>query len=359
MTQFNRTYTLDSEGLRGAIEVLKRAESLGLTGRERIGYHVLIKSVDIGIIGLVWIFICFILGSLFPLHISTTTLLWLVALGVLLLFVSAVGGIGSMMFNILLFRKAWYEQAELKKLGLTNLSKSLWKAGRKHRWLHRGRGPILILISTVQLLIAVPFFLSVGFLGLNEAMGWALSVAIALFLILCALTILGAQYLRNWREQIELVSNAGKLQDALRELQNHTGDHAAVMVPSNIMEQVTRIESSQIAQERKMAILESAGSERSGYAVRFTPEAAEQKSALDMAHRIKLEDLLEQLSTGLLHGEANVRGAGEISQARITNAPVEIEYSTDKPGHQIRVVAVRQIGEEADRIPGSEEQRHA
>lgn len=365
----NRTYTLDPERLRGAIEVLKRAaESFDLSQRERIGYRALIISGDVGIIGLVWLYASIALQSVLPSYDSHTTPRWLevnLILASLMLIGSAVGGTVSLLLNISLIRKAWRERAALKKLGLTNLSKSLWKAGRKHRWLQRLRGAILLIGGAVLLLSAVlsPFILLFN----DQILGaitrdWRVLAAVAalvLFYALFGLIMLAARYLRIRREQIELVSNAEKLQEALRELQKRAGDGAAVLIPADILEQVARIESSQIAQERKTAILESAGSVQSGYAVGFAPNAAEQKSALDMAQRIKLEDLVEQLSTGLLRGKADVRGAGEINLHRITSDPVEVEYATDEPGRKIRIVAVRQIGDEAYRTPGPEEQRHA
>ena len=369
----NRTYTLDPEHLGLAIEVLKRAgESFGLTRRERIGYRALIISGDLGLVSLALLVIIIILTFPSLLRNPSADPEWwmLVPFGLasLMFLVSAVGGALSLLLNFPLFLKTWRERAELKRLGLRNLSKSLWRAGRKHRWLQRVRGALLLFVGAFLLLIFLltPFALlskefSKEFFGdsTRHGMGRGVStVAVVVVYALPALTMLGARYLRNCREQIALVANAEKLEESLSELRLNAGDGRAIKIPADTLQQVARIESSQIMQERKTAILESVGSERSGYSVSFAREAAEQKSALDRADRIELEDLLEQLSTGMLRGEADVRGTGEVNRVRTASASVEIEYATDEPRRAIHVVAVRRIGDDADRTPGPEEQGH-
>jgi hypothetical protein len=133
---------------------------------------------------------------------------------------------------------------------------------------------------------------------------------------------------------------------------------AAISIPAETLEQVARIESAQIARERRTAILEGAGSAQSGYAVLFLREATEQRSALDVQGRIELEDLIERLSTRTAHVEPGARGVDALERARTASAAVEIEYAIDEPRREIRVASVRRIAGDADRHPVSGGDEH-
>src|SRR5205823_2844931 len=112
------------------------------------------------------------------------------------------------------------ERAELKKLGLTTLSRSLWKAGRRHRWLQRIRGAVLLSFSLLLLFLTAA-------VGREETFVWLMVV---LVMVLLGIIMLAARYLRHRREQTELVANAEELQKALRELQQQAGDGAAILI---------------------------------------------------------------------------------------------------------------------------------
>jgi hypothetical protein len=351
----NRTYTLDEERLGFAIDVLKRAaQSSALTRREWIAYRALIISGDLAVLTLLMTFIAgFLIG--FTAGVTQGVLEVLAVVSGILLWVSAIGGTLSLLLNVPLFLRTFRERAELKKLGLTTLSKSLWKAGRKHRWLPRIRGALLLGFGSVYI------FSPAGLMALSNVaeVDRLILVLTTIVGVLVGIIMLAARYLRNQREQTELVANAEELQKALRELQQQAGDGSAILVPAEILERVAGIESTQIAQDRKSAILASVSSPQRGYAVSFAPAAAEQKSALAIPDRIELEDLVERLSAGILHSGPDARSAGALNRARTASAPVEIEYTTDEPRRKILVRVVRRIGDAADRNPGPERQSHA
>jgi hypothetical protein len=71
-----------------------------------------------------------------------------VAGAVLIAFVVCVGvGIILLVLNIPLFFKALRERARLKKLGLSSLSESLWRASRHTRWKSAVRGALITMIG--------------------------------------------------------------------------------------------------------------------------------------------------------------------------------------------------------------------
>ena len=108
------------------------------------------------------------------------------------------------------------------------------------------------------------------------------------------------------------------------------------------MERTAKIESTQIAAERKDAVLQSAAFRPNAYAITYDGDATEQRAALDPADRVELEDLVAELSTDGAH-EAPAGTARDATLRGTTRSRgVEIEYSVDEASRGIRIVAVRQ-----------------
>jgi hypothetical protein len=352
----DRGYALDPERLDGAIEVLKRAaESSRLTRHERLAHRVLSLSSYLSSGALILFIIALPLRLFLP---ATALTKWsgvLFDVPALLLVLAAVVGVLSLVLSLPLFLKSIRDRAKLKRLGLVTLSKSLWKAGRRHRWLQRIRGGLLRFLGSLALLMAAVAFLLAKVLEKDQRIVF---VPLALCCVVLSGTMLSARYLRRQREQGEFFASPEKLQEALRELRRHAGDRAAVLVPAEMLERVARIESARIAQEQTAAILASAGSVQGGYAVIFAPEAAQQRSALDTTERLELEELVEQLSTETLRVEPDAGAAGGVKRARTASSFVQVEYATDEARRAIRVMAVRRFGDEAHRAPRAEEHGH-
>ena len=102
--------------------------------------------------------------------------------------------------------------------------------------------------------------------------------------------------LQTQRERMDLTANAEELRKAFQSLRQRAGKTEVVSVPTELVEQTSKIESAQIAKERKDAILESVSSRPTGYAIAFDRDAIEQRAMLDVADRIELADLVAQLS---------------------------------------------------------------
>jgi len=67
-------------------------------------------------------------------------------------------GIVSLALNIPLLRKVFRERARLKKLGLSSLSRSLWKESRRSRWsrwLSRAHGTLLIFAMKMKTAVSI------------------------------------------------------------------------------------------------------------------------------------------------------------------------------------------------------------
>jgi hypothetical protein len=160
--------------------------------------------------------------------------------------------------------------------------------------------------------------------------------------------LLGARYLRNQREQMDLAATAEQLKADLQQRRQQDGSDAApglVSVPAEILERTAIIESAQISKERKDAVLQSATLRESTYAITFDPNAAEQRTALGRADRLELEDLVADLSAEGVKGETQataVPGADATKFRRASeNKHVEIDYVVDYLARRIQVVAVR------------------
>ena len=336
-----RTIELDQNDLDKSIEVLSSAaQALQLMRFERLSYRALVLSVDVAALSVV----TGIIGSIAVDEPVPTpadakwspSLAWLVWSGISSVFLmSLVVGIVSLVLNIPLFFKVFRERARLKKLGLTSLSRSLWIESRRSRWISRGRGYLLIGGG----IVIVGFVaLSIGFGLANDSLAFLL-----LFYAIVVGLLLATRYLQNQRERMDLTANAEELRKAFQSLRQRAGKTGVVSVPTELVEQTAKIESAQIAEERKDAILESVTSRPTGYAIAFDGDAAE-RATLDVADRIELGDLVAQLSIDGSQLEPQ-EGMG---RNKTESKRVEIDYVIDSASRSIRVTAVRRVREVSD-----------
>ena len=135
---------------------------------------------------------------------------------------------------------------------------------------------------------------------------------------------------------------------ALESLRQHAGNAEVVSVPSELLEQAAKIESAQIAEKRKEAVLQSVAVRPTGYAITFDPYAAKDRATLGVADRVELEDLVAQLSTEGAQFEPQagaVAGAeGGTLRVMTESQRVEVVYAIDQASHGIRITAVRSGG---------------
>ena len=155
---------------------------------------------------------------------------------------------------------------------------------------------------------------------------------------------IGTRYLQIQRERMDLTANAEELGKAFKSLRQRAGKTKVVSVPTELVEQTAKIESAQIAEERKDAILESVASRPTGYAIAFDGVAAEQRATLDVADRIELADLVAQLSIAGLQLEPR-QG---MQRDKTESNRVEIDYVIDNASRSIRVIAMRRVREVSD-----------
>src|SRR5262249_9781653 len=153
-----RTIALDLKTLEGGIEALSSASrAFQLTPFERRAYRALMVSVDVA----AWSFLASIATSFIfvPVqkYLTPIQLAFLVASIVALIafILACVVGTISLVLNFPLVRKLYRERERLKELGLSSLSKSLWKESRRSRWISRARGTLLIGVAILSFLLAV------------------------------------------------------------------------------------------------------------------------------------------------------------------------------------------------------------
>src|SRR5262249_8051286 len=266
--------------LEGGIEALSSAaRAFQLTPFERGAHRALMVSVDVAIWGFValtaMIFIIVALG-LDPNDLTPVQQTLMFTSMVAFTFAVVVGTV-SLALNIPLVRKLYRERARLKELGLSSLSESLWKESRRSRWISRARGALLIVVGIIGILMFFGSFLGVGDVmrtpkQMTESEGEIRGdrgLLLALFFATIAVLIFSARYLQNQRERMELTASAEELKKALEGLRQRAGNAEVVSVPSELLEQAAKIESAQIAKERKDAVLQSVAVRPSGYAITF------------------------------------------------------------------------------------------
>jgi hypothetical protein len=266
--------------------------------------------------------------------------------------VAVIVGIVSLALNISLLRKLYRERARLKELGLSSLSKSLWKESWRSRWISRARGALTIFVGTFMTFSFLAYLMLRRTPTLPEEIesDWRIRIfVLLLFFATIPFLLFSAHYLRNLRQRMELTANAKELKRALEGLRQRAGKTDVVSVPSELLEQVARIESAQIAKERNDAVLKSVAVRPSGYAITFDRDAAEERATLGVADRVELEDLVAQLSTdgAQLESQAGAVAGAEGGTLRgITKSQrVEIAYVIDQASHGIRIVAVQHRGD--------------
>jgi hypothetical protein len=330
-----RTAALSSKELDSAIEVLSSArDALQLTRFQRFSYFALIVTADLTtyILG---IGICLVILS--ALGVYETSDEFNLIYGCLVVGCTVLGLI-SLTLNIPFFRKIFRERARLKQLGLSSFYQSLWKESRRGQWKRRVRE---IVFTVVFIWCSISFSWFFAHPSENK-----LDRVAILFLMPIAFSFLGlmvaGRYLRVQRERMDLATSAEKLTKALQRLR-HRGI-STVSVPESLLEQTAKIETAQIAEERKGAILESVSSRPTGYAIAFDRDAAEQRKTLDVADRIELADLVAQLS---IAGMQLAPREG-MQRDRTPNNRVEIDYVIDSASRSIRVTALRCVREVSD-----------
>jgi hypothetical protein len=282
--------------------------------------------------------------------------LWvLAALLIVVFLLSFLVAIVSLALNIPLLLKTFREGRRLERLGLGSLSTSLWKESRRNRWISRVRGALLLGIGILILVGMV--FTSKGMIEAIEANkrdDWILFFVGLLFYGITAGLVFGARYLRNQRERMDLAAGAEQLREALQSLQAREGPEL-VSVPAELLERTAIIESAQISEERKDAVLQSAASRPNTYAIGFSRDAARQRATLGVADRVELEDLVADLSTegAQLEAKADTGPGTEAATVRGTTASknVEIEYVIDRKSRRVRIITVRHGGEASQASP--------
>ena len=317
---------IHSSNLEAAIEVLARAaESFRLNRFESIAYRALTISVDLVIVSFIVISILLLLG-----FSDEQKPMWGIFAAFSLIFV-VCSGLATILVvvNIPIFLKTFNETRQIKKLGLTSLSRSLWKESRRANWIMRARGIVLFMTGLVLLGAGIIFGLTViDFFSI----GFCLVVGVVLIVV---------RYLRLQLEKIELSSSASQLKEALESLQKRSGSSDVVSVPSSLLEKAARIESAQIAKDRGDAVLQSDASRTYGFTIRFSRDAAAQRMALDTARRVELEDLMALLSTRGRIGEAPDKTGHP--QERATLKSVGLNYEVDENLRQILITEVLPI----------------
>jgi hypothetical protein len=340
-----RTIAVDPVRLEAGIEALARAgQAFELSRFERISYRMLMVSVDVAIAS----FVAIVLLAAPIAFVDIETMIVPIMVPASIFILAAVVGLFALVLNIPLFLRARRESARLKQLGLDALSQSLWQESRRSRWIRRIRSAFVFVIGAFSLLVALVSLVATSAVELE-------AFFVVVFYLMLAILLFAARHLRNQRERIDLAARAADLRAQLLRMRQDAGEGGSIEVPSDLLAQAARVETVRIAQERKDAVLQSVASRPGGYAVSFEPGAAARKTALDIAARIELEDMVEQISTGGADFDARAGIVfwrdGAAFRARSSGGRIEIECVLDEAARSVRVTAVTQAAAGAAPLP--------
>lgn len=375
-----RTVNLDLQSLDKVIAVLTNAmKDYKLSLSERISYRGLMLSADFAIAHFVITYV-FLASSIYwsiKSEVATISDSVLFVVGSLALLsgltlgLSLLIGIPSLLFSINLIHKTFVERKKLRLLGVAELTKSLWKESRRSRWLSRFRSGFLVFIGVYMFLGIIFTSISVKVLLLDSVLSSQIQpilspleiidfgrilVAVAAWL---AMMLFSARYLRNQREQMDLAADAVQLRSIFMEMLQQASAKGIVKVPVEFVEQAASIESTQIANSRKTAILKSTNIRSSGYAIVFDNSAAQQRLTLEVADRIELQDLEAKLSTEDIESLFPLRPSSQsmeqMLQIQTKSGRVEIEFVINYENRIIRVVTVKSlIGDNICKLAGED-----
>lgn len=337
-----RSTTLDSRSLERAIEVLSGAvKEFSPTQGEMLRYQFLKVSLDMVVISyvLMWVRGLF-LAALFPRSIFVTVFV-----------VSMIAVFICLLLNVPLMSRTLQDHRKLKSLGVSDVSRSLWKASRRRRWIDRARSGLLVIVSLSFLVVGVSDIVRPvsWFHGVRRYFDYLPEFMFSVLVLLVpAYLVFAAWLLRNQREEMELAANAQQLTAALQGLRREAGAMGNIAVPARLVEQAATVEATQIAEGRRQAIIRGAGVHGRGYAIAFEDKAAEQRAALSRSERLALEELLASLSTG----DAQVQGvrgsttrvSRKVSDGGPGRSDVEVEYVLEASASVIRISAVNRVG---------------
>jgi hypothetical protein len=346
----SRTIALDSKDLEGGIEALSSAaRAFRLTRFERAAYYTLVVSVYVTAWLSITIFlgiaaVVLFLGLAFTVDEEGNFIKAIVIMSTVNQLILCLA-IVALVLNIPLASRLYRERGRLKELGLVSLSKSLWKARRRGRWISQAFRWAPVIGLAIVGLWGTWSLSTVSGRGVVTNPDLARAYFVVMLVCIIALLILSG-YLRNQRERMEIAANAEELKKALQDLQRSAGKSGNVSVPSELLEEAARIETAQIAKERKDAVLQSVSVGPSGYGVAFDPAAAEQRRMLDVPDRVEFEDEVAQLSIDGPDKDKSDAGAvapldGPSRRGETKSKHVEFEYVVDRASRGIRIIAVR------------------
>ena len=324
-------YSLSAGQLEDAVKVLRTtAESLKASPRQERLYKWLSIAVQVSAVAFVAVIISVALDWHEQVVGAFGLVLFLaVALATLLLAVNAP-----------LILKAFRQRSVLKKLGIREVSRSAWKAGRKRHTFSRVTRALLTVAGTLCLLTASLVVLgrAIQETPADKETDFAVFIVVALFIIVGA-TILIWQFVQRSREQLAIVADANRLRSLLQSIQSEAGAGGTVEVPAEVLESVARIERVNIERERTKAVVASTRVRSQGYALLVARNVPAQKASIDAAQRVAVEDLIDDLST-----DPRPPGSEPIADGlfcvRTPEGDVEVHYGIDDAAQRVQIVAV-------------------
>ncbi len=324
-----------------ALEVLERAKAtFHLTPKQVRIYKLLRVFVYMGVCAFLCAFVSILIAIVAASRLPELAAGSAAAVGgvfILVLIVATLASPVLLLLNTPLIYRILQQQILLRKLGLKDISISLWKTRpRQGVWQKVWRA----LVTSVG-----GFFVlySLEMLYAGERDVWM--YMIVAFSFTFGATIVSQYLVQRAKERLDLVADANQLQRSLVKLQEAGAQGRAVEVSASALRKVARIESAQIAYERARAVTKGVASVGKGYGIMLAREVVTERAALDAATRLKVEELIESIGANPRLREPGTTGAEGLSTLRTAEGDLEVVYRTDDELRQVQVVALRRSNE--------------
>ncbi len=310
--------------LQQALDALDRArDTFQLTPRMQRFYKLLRLSVYAAV-GAILCFVVVVFWHMYKVNFEPGPIDFVI-LSVLV--VAMVSAPVLLLLNVPLVHRIWSQHRRLKRLGLRDLSISMWKAQLKKRpWEDRWTG-VVATTGTVMLLV--------GLMALVEGAWWQ----VALWLLLGG-PVLALYFVKRGKERLELVADANRLLRSLQQLREGAGADEDIDVPAELWESVAQIESAQISRQRVEAVADGITAPPQEYRVLTARDVAAAKAELGLQDRLVIEDLIGEVGENPRAPEAVQNEADGLWRRQFANGEMALVYGIDEAQRQVRIVAL-------------------
>jgi len=239
----------------------------------------------------------------------------------------------ALVLNLKLVVKIIRSRIHFRRMVFSDESEALWKAHQKTR---RGSAvieKIALGLSILFLLLTLPF----AFAGV----WWALTM------ICIAAVFLMFYVLQSGKARMDMMSHRLAELTELKESMAHLANRASqaeggrVALPSDVIQQYSRVETEQIARSRAQAITDSLRATQREFSILSSQQVRQAKTALAPGDRLKVEAALDRLMADPRPRAAEQDSGSGLFRLPVNGTGLELIYGLDESRLQLRLLTLQ------------------